>query len=135
MSESIKEHLYYNFSMQFPRYAEKAVSYEEDSATTLVVKLDDGSARLYDDVTGYLRVLPRDSNEMTEDECRSEFGRRLQRILMLKNMTQRDLANETGISEMMISRYILGRNTPSYYAVDRIAKVLGCSTDEFRYNR
>jgi transcriptional regulator with XRE-family HTH domain len=70
---------------------------------------------------------------MTEDQCRTEFGKRLIRRMYDKRMSQKELSSETGISEQMLSRYINGKSTPSFYIVDKIAKVLNCSTDEFRY--
>jgi transcriptional regulator with XRE-family HTH domain len=70
---------------------------------------------------------------MTEDECRSEFGYRLVHIMIRKGISQVDLAERIGVSNVMINRYINGSNTPSFYVVDKIAKALNCSMDDFRY--
>lgn len=80
-----------------------------------------------------IRKLPRDSNNMSEEEYRIEFSMRLKKIMYRKGWTQDDLSEATGITQAMISRYISRKATPSFYNVDKIAKALGCSTDEFRY--
>jgi DNA-binding Xre family transcriptional regulator len=88
---------------------------------------------LYDDVTRSYRKLPTDSDELTEDECRREFGIRLNKILIRKNITQIELSEMTGINRSILNGYITGKHSPSFYNVDRIAKALDCSVDDFRY--
>lgn len=127
------ERMFDNFTMNFPFVARNAVSYRKDSATTLVIKLADGTSVLWDDMDRIMSRLPEDSMNMTENECRREFGKRLYRIMLRKHITQEELSLATGISRPLISNYITGKNTPSFYNVDKIAKTLGCSTDELRY--
>jgi transcriptional regulator with XRE-family HTH domain len=50
-----------------------------------------------------------------------------------KGVTQSDLSFATGIAQPTLSGYINGKHEPGLYAIDKIAKALGCSVDEFRY--
>ena len=121
-----------NFEQQFPSIAANV----EDAAIIereLYLVLNDGSHILYDDETKTIRNIPNDSRAMTEDECRNEFGTRLYKIMWKKGITQQELSDMTGIPRVTISYYITGRSTPSFYKVDKIAKALGCSADDFRY--
>ena len=44
-------------------------------------------------------------------------------------MTQRELANKTGITEATISRYAQSKRTPKGPEIVKISKALGCTTD------
>lgn len=125
--------MFESFKAFFPSLAESTVEYYNHSRSELVAKLDDGRAFLYDNTNNSIRKLPRDSNNMSEEEYRIEFSMRLKKIMYRKGWTQDDLSEATGITQAMISRYISRKATPSFYNVDKIAKALGCSTDEFRY--
>lgn len=122
-----------NFQMYFPSLASVAVDHYSVDDFELVVKLNDGSSILYDDIDKSIRNLPRDSRAMSERECKCEFGSRLRKIMAHRGITQAELSEMTGIQQASISRYCSGVKSPSFYNADKIAKALGCSIDEFRY--
>ena len=70
---------------------------------------------------------------MNEDVYKKEFGRRLIRIIKRKGFTQKELSELTGISERTLTRYICGKSIPSLLHIDKIARALNCSVDEFRF--
>ena len=107
--------------------------YRQTGQHSLTIYLTDGSRVLYDDISKTCRTLPASSRNMTEQECMKEFGYRLKSIMRGLRINQTDLSEITGISQTVISNYINGRTTPGFYNVDRIAKALGCSVDDFRY--
>ena len=121
------------FKTYFPSLSRKMVKFKRLNVRELLVKLDDGSGVVFDMFEHSIRWLPSDSENMTEQQCRKEFGLRLRKIMEIKGMTQDDLANKTGINRVILSNYIRGKNTPSFYRIDKIAKALGCSADDFRY--
>ena len=129
----MKERFFDNFKMHFPITAKLTESYRKTGLYDLTVKLSDGTSVLYDDMQHSIRRLPKDCLKMTETECRREFGMRLRNLMFLKSITQTDLSEKTGISQTTISGYLNGKGTPSFYNVDKIAKALKCSTDDFRY--
>lgn len=67
---------------------------------------------------------------MTEYEWLDIFGDNLASLLADKGMTQRDLADETGLSESTISKYIRKQTLPGIKALINIAYALDCSFDE-----
>ena len=127
--------LYDNMSDYFPFISRDAIECKEISPFELMIRLNDGSAVIYDDSIRSIRNLPPDSDKLTEEQCRREFGIRLHKLLKRKNITQNELSEKTGISNISISKYITGKTSPSFYAVDKIAKVLKCSIDEFSYKQ
>ena len=129
----MNNHLYKNLSDHFPFIARDTVEWEEIGPFELMVRLNDGTVIIYDDSNRTFRTLPPNSDELTEEECRREFGIRLHKMLKRKNITQNELSERTGLSTNSISKYINGRKTPTFYNADKIAKALDCSIDEFRY--
>ena len=127
--------IYEDLKYYFPFVAEDAVKYHEVDMYTMIIDLIDGSSILYDNLEKTIRVLPNDSSEMSEEECRREFSHRLKRIMFVKRINQNELAKKTGISNVLLSRYMTGKTTPSFYNVDRICKALSCSVDDLRYTR
>lgn len=121
-----------NFSMYYPRLAEKAVSCTH-SILGMTVKLSNGECYLYDDREQRVRRLPDDSANLSTDEFKRDFGERLYKIMQRKFITQEELSEKTGISQPTLSNYVRGSNIPSFYAVDKIAKALECSVDDLRY--
>ena len=67
---------------------------------------------------------------MGEQEWLDIFGDNLRDILKEYGMTQRQLAEETGLTEATISNYINKRKIPSMRAIVNIANALDISTDE-----
>lgn len=128
-----EERLIHNFKLMFPSVAEHAIRYVPQNDSELVVHLDDSASILYDDFNKSFRELPKDSNAMTKDECKKEYGKRLTAIMRNKGMSQLALSQITGIPQPSISAYASGKNIPGFYQADKIAKALGCSTDAFRY--
>lgn len=68
----------------------------------------------------------------TDDEIKWSlyFGRNLQRMLRIKNVTQQQLARKLGTTDAMISRYVYGAAIPSVYKVCQIANIIGCRVDD-----
>lgn len=125
--------IYENVQLYFPSIAEQAVEYIERTPDILIIKIKDGRTMYYDDIEKTMRQLPKDSNNLTEEEYKREFGFRLREVMYREGITQLELSERTGISQSMLSSYTSGRNIPSFYKVDKIAKALKCSTDELRY--
>lgn len=67
---------------------------------------------------------------MSELEWLDIFGDNLKDMIEGVGYTQRDLADETGLSESTISRYISKKQMPCIRALVNIAYVLDCSLDD-----
>lgn len=129
----MKDDIIRHFSMYFPSFFKRAVEIRPDKYNTLFVKLDDGDSLIYEDADHYIRRLPDNKDDMTEDELKREFAYRLKRIMYVKGITQEELAERTGITQASISRYLSGSRMPNFLAIDKIARALKCSVDDLRY--
>lgn len=99
----------------------------------LILILENGDKVLYNDTNNSVRNLPSDIDNMSEYEFKREFGIRLKKLMNKKGITQEELSEITEITRPMISNYIRGKSLPTFYNMDRIAKALDCSTEEFRH--
>lgn len=65
----------------------------------------------------------------------NEFGKMLKHIRSLKGMTQKELAEKSGISVTSLSTYENGSSYPSIEIASRISKSLDCSLDLLAGNK
>lgn len=122
-----------NLKLYFPLIVSNSIGAKILNSEEVVVELYTGELMLYDDVEKTIRRLPSNDEDISEESYKIEFGYRLRKLMTRKSVTQEELSTLTGIPRTMISSYITGRNIPSFYKVDRIARALKCSTDELRY--
>lgn len=101
----------------------------------LLIEFKNGRKVVYDRFTGYHKdIFYNDINEITEAQEKQEFAYRLRSLMGRNRITQEQLAEEIGTSQIMISRYVRGETLPNIITVRKIAKVLNCSIDDF-FNR
>ena len=67
---------------------------------------------------------------MTELEWAKRFASKLERLLDEWGMTQKDLAEETGIAESTISRCLSGKYIPTIRTIVNIGYALDCDVEE-----
>lgn len=131
--EQIFEPIFKEMEMYFPFLVEQMVDWYPSGQMEVTVKLRDGRKIAYSSITKGIRTV-RDLNEtlddVDEEHWRDAFRIRLYKKLYMTNMTQEDLAEKSGVSSRMISRYMLGRATPSGHTIYRLAKALGCTVSE-----
>lgn len=60
---------------------------------------------------------------------------KLKTLLKRQEMTQRELAEKAGTTEVSVSRYLRGQRTPRLLTLAAIAQVLGVSVDDLLTER
>lgn len=125
---------YVNLINRFPGMVKEAIDIQEYRGGELLLIMPDGTKWLYSDLHSNVRQMPTDLYNLSEEECLSEFGRRLYDIMCRDGVSQSDLSEMTRIPQPILSNYITGKTSPSFYKVDKIARALGCSVDDFRYD-
>lgn len=98
--------------------------------TEIVFELSDGSRILYDEIND--KIIPmrelEEGEYISEKEWIREFSRRLNKMMKLRRISQKQLANMIGVTEHMISRYVNGKSVPKPYIIQLISRSLRCST-------
>lgn len=67
---------------------------------------------------------------MTEEEWRKYVRKNIRIRLRQKGWTQKTLANEMGLTEATISRYLNCERTPSSFVILKMAIALGCTIND-----
>lgn len=121
------------FSTAEPKYYDDMVDWYPSGHLEITVKLRDGRRLTYNlmnDTTRFIPVSEDDTEELNEDQWRSEFGRRLRNRIISAGLHQDKVSELTGISRVSLSKYMNGKALPSAYNLSRIARVLKCSAGE-----
>ncbi len=63
-----------------------------------------------------------------------ELGEKIQELLDARNMSRKELAEASGLTEAAISRYITGARAPKSISLSAIAKALDVTSDELLGN-
>lgn len=122
------------FKSFYPNLADKIKSCKKVLGDREIeVALTDGRAYIFDAYNETLRQLPSNSKYITKKECEIEFGYRLRKLMSIKGITQTELSHRADVRQGDLSAYMNGKRAPTFYVVDRIAKALDVSIDEFRY--
>ena len=121
------------FEMRYHDLIENSIEQTENKYGEVFIRSKDGQAYLYNPKRGFIRKLPKDSNSMNDEELINEFSKRLKTRLKYAGMSQTELAEKVGVTRNMISRYVNGDSLPTFIILDRIARALNCSIDDFRY--
>lgn len=136
MSDGMNEYPWY-YALKIHPYVTKDDIEEirEISDWDLLISFKDGEKFIYEMDIGYYRFLFYDNiNDITEAQERKHFAHKLRIIMSRKGYTQDLMEELTGISQTMYSHYMTGRSIPNAITLRKIAKILGCSMDDFFYS-
>lgn len=65
-----------------------------------------------------------------KSKFRKEFAKELRAAIEDSGLTQREVAEKAGLTEVSISRYLSGARMPTVYSLMRIWKAIGRVNDE-----
>lgn len=127
-----------SFRVNHPFIFDEVVDWYPSGQLEITVRLRNDDKYAYTLIGNGLRQIY-STEDIIEDIEEMEFRKRFSFCLMRKlnnvGMTQDQLAEASGISKVMISKYITCKATPSYYNVDRIARALRCGVSELEVRR
>ena len=96
-------------------------------------KLVDGSRIIFDESDhSFINHMPREveAEYLPDDEWLSEFTRKLKKKLSFRYLTQKELAEAIGVSDVTLSKYINCKSFPDIPTLRKIARYLRCSVSE-----
>lgn len=125
------ESLLESFKLYNPNDAD-VVSWYASGPMELTITMSDGEQVIYDHLERGIRIIRRTPEEdvLSEERWRAEFVFKVRHRMMRKGLTQKDLAEMSGVSLMSINKYLNMKSTPTAYTVMKIANALGCSSTE-----
>lgn len=124
---------YSQISYKFPNIAEHAIEHRFLKYGMEEALEDDGTAWLYMSCDQAIHRMPSRPEDVTEGRFRQIFGWKLMQIMRCKGINQIELSKMTGITNQTLSNYICARNSPSGYAIAKIAHALNCDPQDLMY--
>ena len=124
------------FIMMFPSYSDEIMNYKYIGDRETIFYMKDNSKVIFDELDKSARYIkPREnmSSELSEEEWKNEFSRKLNRKISLKNITKKELSDKVDISYATLRRYFYGDSIPDIFTLRKIAKVLECNEAELIY--
>lgn len=132
METKYHSEMFTRFMEQCPEWAEKAVSYRPKHMHAIRVMLQNGDQIDYNVRTDTYRYVSNSQAvyDDSDEHFRSVFASNLSEMMYMRGVGQAILAERTGLSSAMISKYLRKLATPSMTNVLRIARALDCHPDE-----
>ena len=97
----------------------------------MLVTYNNGERVLYYSLENWAaRPIHYESDALTEEQHRKEFRIILKNKMLMKGITQKELAEKIGISRQTVSKYIAGTALPGYTILKRIADVFNCTVED-----
>lgn len=125
------DRIYNEFEVLFPSYAKDVVDWYPSGRMEIVIRLESGDKYIYDHTTKSLYSTGQTTiTDVTEDEWKEDFAKLLSKAMRVKNMSQCELSELSGISQVTISNYVNGKRSPSVYIIAKLASALQCSVYE-----
>lgn len=106
--------------------SEEIVDWSPSGTDEIIVRNENDMTWLYNYLDKTLRKIYKKSDaDLSEEEWRYNFSVKLKRKMRAELMSNIELSNRTGISTIMISKYINCKSSPSAYNLQKIADALG----------
>lgn len=99
----------------------------------VLIIFNDNTIYIYDTFLNMYRIIKYKTAELTEEEWRIEFGRRLHDLLQRKFITETSFAQMLNISLPALNRYIKGKVTPNAYMLNKILTILEIKADQLLF--
>lgn len=94
----------------------------------ILFELSDGREIIWDNL--HCRgVENRRDIPISDEGYRQEFMRRFGNAICISPYNQKELAEELGVSEIIISRFRSGKSLPDYPTIMKLSRKLKCSVD------
>lgn len=114
------------FKSYYPAMYDEVVDWWPSGRIHITVKLRDGVLFEFDSYANCIRRVQPDGYSKDVESLRKAIGHNLQKVILARGMSQSEIAERSGITQAMLSRYIHGTSMPGIDKVYCLAAVLGC---------
>lgn len=124
--------VFYDMIKNYPNVKSNVVDWQPSGKSSAIITMRNGHKYKYNMYSKeFMRIFNCDEDGFPEDEeWKKSFAVSLVNQLIIKGVTQKELAARTGISNGMITNYCLGYSIPSVYNLSKIIRVLKCKYED-----
>ena len=116
----------------YPFLCREAKDIKELNSEEIVIKTIHNNFYIFNESENAILRVPL-NEDPDEYIFRRQFGRGVRRMMLNRGLTQSDLSDCMGLSQPQLSGYINGRNLPSAFVLEKLAKALKCNVDDFYF--
>lgn len=127
---NIHQRVFDDFAQRYPYLADKVIEWHAGDRYEITAKLEDGDVVTYNQLNKSYRYDKHVEGVVSDDKWGEVFSDKLHTKLFNRGMSQKQLSEDTGISETTISYYLCGSRIPSAQNIAKIAKAIGCTSSE-----
>ena len=114
------------FRNYYPDLYHQTIDWWPSGRFCITVKLEDGMIFEFVSVDNTIRRIRSDDYTKDVESLRKEIGHNLQKIIAARGIPQNEIAERSGVTQAMLSRYLHGTSMPGIDKVHSLASVLGC---------
>ena len=130
MSDSKYQEIYKQFQLYTRDTKSSVVDWEPMGKNSIKVFMDNGDVYQYNGLMHTQRLIRQCDGEFTEELFRKRFAINLVTLMYENGYTQRTLAEELGVSQAVVHKYIQQTATPSAYILTKLTKLFDCTIDD-----
>lgn len=118
------------FRMYFPDLYDRTVDWWKSGPYHITMKLKDDSRVEFDASDNTIRWIRKIDHTTDNENLRKEIGRNIRKFIVYRGSSQQDVAEQSGITQAMLSRYINGTSMPGLDKLHNLAAALGCQISD-----
>ena len=120
------DRIFERFATYYPDLFRQAVDWWPSDRYHVTVKLEDGMLFEFDSNDNTIRRVKTETQNKDVLDIRKDVGYNIQKIITARGMPQSEIAERSGITPAMLSRYIHGTSMPGVDKIYALASALGC---------
>ena len=114
------------FETYYPDLYRQSIDWWPSDRYHITVKLEDGMLFEFDSNDNTIRRVRSSPNTKDSEVIKKDVGYNLQKVITSRGIPQSEIAERSGITPAMLSRYIHGTSLPGVDKVYALAAALGC---------
>lgn len=114
------------FETYYPDLYKQSIDWWPSDRYHITVKLEDGMLFEFDSNDNTIRRVRSSPNTKDAEVIKKDVGYNLQKVITSRGIPQSEIAERSGITPAMLSRYIHGTSMPGVDKVYALAAALGC---------
>lgn len=114
------------FAFYYPHLVDEVDAWLDVGDIEKKLIFNDGTVMYYNICNNHLYKKETLSSELPEEEYKRIFGHRLRHQMESKAMTEKRLAEKSGVSQSSVSGYLRGKKMPGIQIATKLAEALSC---------
>jgi DNA-binding phage protein len=126
MMKSKYDRMIDQFNLYYPDLSNRVVDWWPSGRIHITVKLNDGMMFEFNSYDHCIRRVLSSDYSNDAEALKKNIGHNLEKVILARGLSHAEIAERSGVTPAMLSRYIHGNSMPGIDKVYALASVLGC---------